>query len=207
MLLYLPKPSCVFKTILTTSFERDDAQSALGATQPPFWRLIELGAAAETTVRGRTACHKRALVTSETPSIVESGRTSPENPEALISRERYAYIVSIMRRTEKDSLGEFEQMVLLAALRLTDQAYAVTIRREIERRTGRSVSRGAVYITLDRLEKKGFLTSYLANSTAERGGRAKRYYQVKPVGEAALKDSWSAMRKMWEGLEPVVRKV
>jgi len=207
MLLYLPKPSCVFKTILTTSFERDDAQSALGATQPPFWRLIELGAAAETTVRGRTACHKRALVTSETPSIVESGRTSPENPEALISREQYAYIVSIMRRTEKDSLGEFEQMVLLAALRLTDQAYAVTIRREIERRTGRSVSRGAVYITLDRLEKKGFLTSYLANSTAERGGRAKRYYQVKPVGEAALKDSWSAMRKMWEGLEPVVRKV
>jgi PadR family transcriptional regulator, regulatory protein PadR len=112
-----------------------------------------------------------------------------------------------MRRTEKDSLGEFEQMVLLAALRLSDEAYAVTIRREIECRTGRSVSRGAVYITLDRLEKKGYLRSYLADSTAERGGRAKRYYQVKPVGEAALKDSWSAMRKMWEGLEPVVRKV
>jgi PadR family transcriptional regulator, regulatory protein PadR len=146
-------------------------------------------------------------VTSETTSIVESGRTRPENQEALISCERYAYIVSIMRRTEKDSLGEFEQMVLLAALRLTDQAYAVTIRREIERRTGRSVSRGAVYITLDRLEKKGYLRSYLADSTAERGGRAKRYYQVKPVGEAALKASWSAMRKMWEGLEPVVRKV
>jgi PadR family transcriptional regulator, regulatory protein PadR len=112
-----------------------------------------------------------------------------------------------MRRIEKESLGEFEQMVLLAALRIGDEAYAVTIRREIERRTGRSVSRGAVYITLDRLEKKGYLTSYLAGSTVERGGRAKRYYQVKPVGEAALKDSWSAMRKMWEGLEPVVRKV
>jgi PadR family transcriptional regulator, regulatory protein PadR len=112
-----------------------------------------------------------------------------------------------MRRTEKDSLGEFEQMVLLAALRLRDQAYAVTIRKEIERRTGRSVSRGAVYITLDRLEKKGYLTSHLADSTAERGGRAKRYYQIKPVGEAALKDSRSAMSKMWEGLEPVVRKV
>jgi PadR family transcriptional regulator, regulatory protein PadR len=125
----------------------------------------------------------------------------------LISLERHAYIVSIMGRIEKDSLGEFEQMVLLAALRLRDEAYAVTIRREIERRTGRSVSRGAVYITLDRLEKKGLLTSYMANSTAERGGRAKRYYQVKPVGEAALKDSWTAMRKMWEGLEPVVRKV
>jgi PadR family transcriptional regulator, regulatory protein PadR len=130
-----------------------------------------------------------------------------KSPEALISRERYAYIVGIMRQTEKDSLGEFEQMVLLAALRLSDEAYAVTIRREIERRTGRSVSRGAVYITLDRLEKKGYLSSYLADSTAERGGRAKRYYQVKPVGETALKESWFALRKMWEGLDPLVRKV
>src|SRR5262247_3016917 len=127
--------------------------------------------------------------------------------EALISSERYAYMVSIMRRIEKDSLGEFEQMVLLAALRLGGEAYAVTIRWGIARRTGRSVSRGAVYITLDRLEKKGYLTSYLADSTDERGGRAKRYYQVKPVGESALKESWSAMRKMWEGLEPVVRKI
>jgi DNA-binding PadR family transcriptional regulator len=108
---------------------------------------------------------------------------------------------------EKDSLGEFEQMVLLAALRLGAEAYAVTIRQEIERRTGRSISRGAIYITLDRLEKKGFLASRLAEPTAERGGRSKRFYQVKPVGVMALKNSLSALSKMWEGLGPLVRKI
>ena len=112
-----------------------------------------------------------------------------------------------MKNKEKDSLGEFEQMVLLAVLRLGDSAYAVTIRREIEDRTGRAVSRGAIYITLDRLEKKGYLVSRLADATGERGGRSKRYYEVRPVGAAALRESWSAMRKMWEGLEPVIRKI
>jgi DNA-binding PadR family transcriptional regulator len=108
---------------------------------------------------------------------------------------------------EKESLGEFEQMVLLAALRLGGEAYAVTIREEIEQRTGRSISRGAIYITLNRLEKKGFMASRLADPTAERGGRAKRYYKVKPVGVVALKNSLAALRKMLEGLEPLVRKV
>jgi PadR family transcriptional regulator, regulatory protein PadR len=100
------------------------------------------------------------------------------------------------------ALGEFEQIVLLAVLRLGDSAYAVAIRREIEERTGRAVSRGAIYITLDRLEKKGYLVSRLADATAERGGRSKRYYEVMPVGARALRESWSAMRRMWEGLEP-----
>jgi PadR family transcriptional regulator PadR len=107
-----------------------------------------------------------------------------------------------MKNIGKESLGEFEQLVLLAVLRLGDSAYAVSIRREIEERTGRSVSRGAIYITLDRLEKKGYLTSRFADATAERGGRSKRYYEVRPVGARALRESWSAMRKMWEGLEP-----
>jgi PadR family transcriptional regulator len=107
-----------------------------------------------------------------------------------------------MKKIEKESLGEFEQLVLLAVLRLGESAYAVTIRREIEERTGRSVSRGAIYITLDRLEKKGYLTSRFADATAERGGRSKRYYEVMPVGARALRESWSAMRNMWEGLEP-----
>jgi PadR family transcriptional regulator, regulatory protein PadR len=107
-----------------------------------------------------------------------------------------------MKNIGKESLGEFEQLVLLAILRLGDSAYAVSIRQEIEERTGRSVSRGAIYITLDRLEKKGYLTSRFADATAERGGRSKRYYEVRPVGARALRESWSAMRKMWEGLEP-----
>jgi PadR family transcriptional regulator, regulatory protein PadR len=107
-----------------------------------------------------------------------------------------------MKNIGKESLGEFEQLVLLAVLRLGESAYAVTIRREIEERTGRAVSRGAIYITLDRLEKKGYLTSRFADATAERGGRSKRYYEVRPVGARVLRESWSAMRKMWEGLEP-----
>jgi PadR family transcriptional regulator PadR len=112
-----------------------------------------------------------------------------------------------MKNKEQSLLGEFEQIVLLAVLRLGSSAYAVTIRREIEERTGRAVSRGAIYITLDRLEKKRYLISRLADATAERGGRSKRYYEVSPAGAVALRESWSAIRKMWEGLEPVVRKI
>ena len=105
----------------------------------------------------------------------------------------------------KDSLGEFEQVVLVAVLRLGSDAYAVPIRREIEKRTRRWPARGAVYITLTRLEEKGYLGSRLADASPERGGRARRYYQVKPVGAAALKESWQVLQKMWEGLEPQVR--
>jgi PadR family transcriptional regulator PadR len=99
-------------------------------------------------------------------------------------------------------LGEFEQLVLLAVLRLNGEAYAVPIRQEIEGRTSRRVARGALYVTLDRLEEKGYLKSWLADATAERGGRAKRYYEVRPAGAKALEYSWTALRRMWEGLEP-----
>ena len=103
-------------------------------------------------------------------------------------------------------LGEFEQLVLLAVMRLAGEAYAVPIRQEIEERTSRSVARGALYVTLDRLEEKGYLKSWLADATAERGGRAKRFYEVKPAGAKALEHSWAALRSMWEGLEPKRRE-
>ncbi len=103
-------------------------------------------------------------------------------------------------------LGEFEQLVLLAVMRLRGEAYAVPIRQEIEDRTLRSVARGALYVTLDRLEEKGYLKSWLADATAERGGRAKRFYEVKPAGAKALEYSWAALRSMWEGLEPKRRE-
>ena len=112
-----------------------------------------------------------------------------------------------MSTAEQDFLGEFEQMVLMAVLRLGDEAYAVTIREEIERRTGRVVSRGAIYITLDRLEKKGYLESWLADPTPERGGRAKRFHRVSASGATALRRSRAALDKMWQGLEPVIRKI
>ena len=106
--------------------------------------------------------------------------------------------------TDVSSLGEFEHVVLLAVLRLGDEAYAVPILDEIERCTGRSISRGSVYITLDRLETKGYLRSWLADPTPERGGRAKRYYALRPRAMAALRDSRRALVALWRGLDRVL---
>ena len=101
-------------------------------------------------------------------------------------------------------VGEFEQLVLLAVMQIGDGAYGVPVRREIERRTGRDVSRGAVYTTLDRLEGKGLLGSWLGEPTPERSGKAKRFYRVEPAGIKALKESRTALRSMWTGLETVL---
>lgn len=105
-----------------------------------------------------------------------------------------------------DPPGDFEQIVLLAVLRLGDAAYAVPIRREIAMRTRREPARGAVYVTLDRLEDKGYLESWLGEPAAERGGRPRRYYRVRPAGVRALEQQWTALRRMWEGLEPKARE-
>ena len=99
------------------------------------------------------------------------------------------------------TLGEFEQVVLLAILRLGDEAYAVSVQSEIEQCTGRDVSRGSIYITLDRLETKGYLRSRLADPTPERGGRAKRYYTLRPIAIEALRESRRALVALWRGLE------
>ncbi len=106
--------------------------------------------------------------------------------------------------TEPLALGEFEQMVLLAVLCVAqagDDAYGVTVHTELERRTTRRVARGAVYMTLDRLEKKDLLSSFLTDPTPERGGRAKRCYTVPPPALAALRASRRALLRLWEGLE------
>jgi DNA-binding PadR family transcriptional regulator len=84
------------------------------------------------------------------------------------------------------TLGEFEQIVLLAVLRLGDTAYAVTVRREIAARTDRRPTPGALYTTLDRLEEKGLVVSRLGDPTPQRGGRAKRHFKVSAKGVAAL---------------------
>jgi DNA-binding PadR family transcriptional regulator len=103
-----------------------------------------------------------------------------------------------------DPIGEFEHVVLLAILRLGDDAYAVSVRDEILRCTGRDVSRGSIYITLDRLETKGYLKSYLADPTAERGGRSKRFYALRPLAVKALKENRRALVALWRGLESVL---
>ena len=89
-------------------------------------------------------------------------------------------------------------------LQIGDAAYGVPIRREIENRTGRAMSRGAVYTTLDRLEAKGLLGSWLGEPTPERSGKAKRFYRVEDAGVEALKESRTALRSMWTGLETVL---
>jgi DNA-binding PadR family transcriptional regulator len=104
----------------------------------------------------------------------------------------------------RESLGEFEHLVLLAILRLGSNAYGVPVLREIEDRTGRAVSRAAVYIALRRLEAKGLLSSRMADPTPERGGRAKRYFTVEPAALALIKDSRRAFVSMWEDLEPIL---
>src|SRR3972149_9172259 len=102
---------------------------------------------------------------------------------------------------EPPALGEFEQMVLLAVMQASraEDAYGVNVHRELEARAKRRVARGAVYMTLDRLEKKGLLSSDLTDPTPERGGRAKRCYQVTKPALAALKSARRALTRLWEG--------
>lgn len=107
---------------------------------------------------------------------------------------------------EKRFLGEFEQMVLLAVLLLREEAYGVTIRRELEERVGRSVTRGALYTTMERLEAKRYLTSRMGDPTPKRGGRSKRYFQITPAGVSALKASREAMEELWRGAGPILEK-
>ncbi len=97
-------------------------------------------------------------------------------------------------------LGEFEHLVLLAVLRLGEDAYAVPVRSEIEDRGRRQVARGALYTTLDRLEQKGLLRSRLGEPLAERGGRARRYYSVTPRGLASLRAARESIESLSAGL-------
>jgi DNA-binding PadR family transcriptional regulator len=101
----------------------------------------------------------------------------------------------------RELLGEVEHLVLLALLRFDGPQYGVPILDEIEARTGRKPSRAAVYIALQRLEAKGFVTSQLRDPTAERGGRARRYFTLERAGLAALRDSRQALVRMWADVE------
>lgn len=97
-------------------------------------------------------------------------------------------------------LGEFEVVVLATLVRLGEDAYGMTIRRNIEERSGRSVSIGSVYATLRRLEAKGYVSTVLGEPTQERGGRAKRYFRLEAEGAEALIRSRELFLQMLEGL-------
>jgi PadR family transcriptional regulator len=102
-------------------------------------------------------------------------------------------------------LGEFEQLVLIAILRLEDDAYGATIRREIEARTDRRLSISAVYTTLDRLEQKSLVRSWVGDPTPERGGRRRKHFALEPAGARALRAAYRAYTGMVAGLERRLR--
>ena len=103
-----------------------------------------------------------------------------------------------------DSLGQFEQLVLSAILALRDNAYGVTIQEKVENfAQPKSVSLGAVYVTLDRMEDKGLISSWLSDPTPERGGRSKRYYRLEGLGERALQESLTTAQRMVAAVEEV----
>jgi PadR family transcriptional regulator, regulatory protein PadR len=106
-----------------------------------------------------------------------------------------------------DYLGEFEQLILLALVRLGDDAYGVTIREAIEARTGRAVSPGALYTALDRLEKRGLVASRLGEPTPQRGGKRKRLYTLQPAGERALARVYESLRLMANGMGRRLRTI
>lgn len=104
-------------------------------------------------------------------------------------------------------LGELEQLLLLAILRLPESdAYGAALRRELRNAAGRDVSPGTIYPTLDRLESKGFVRSYMGEPTAERGGRARRHFVILPAGMEALRRAWREFRGLVSGVEGLLEE-
>lgn len=101
----------------------------------------------------------------------------------------------------KNTLGSFEEYVMFATLRLGEQAYGARIRQTVEEAIKRSVSIGAIYATLDRLERKGFISSWQGEATPERGGRAKRYFRVEGAGIQALNETRTVRQRLSEGVD------
>src|ERR1700728_4948202 len=103
-----------------------------------------------------------------------------------------------------DSLGQFEQLVLTAILTRGENAYGVSIHSKVqELARPKAVSLGAVYVTLDRMEDKGYVKSWLSEPTSERGGRAKRCYRLEALGERALEESAVTAKRVWDGIAEV----
>jgi PadR family transcriptional regulator PadR len=116
-----------------------------------------------------------------------------------------AYIpYAVGQMTKPDALGQFEQLVLTAILALRESAYGVSIHAKVEELTRpKAVSLGAVYITLDRLEDKRMVASWLSDPTPERGGRAKRFYRLEALGERALQESALTAKRVWDDIARV----
>ena len=106
----------------------------------------------------------------------------------------------------KENLGELEQQVLLAVVRLGEEAYSASIVRELEERTGREVAPAAVYIALRRLEENGVASSEMRAPRDDEGGRARRYFTVEPEGLALLRESRRRLVSLWEGIDGLLEE-
>jgi len=102
--------------------------------------------------------------------------------------------------TENLHLGEFEQLAMLAVLRLDEGAYGASVQEMLEARAGRTASISAIYITLTRLEAKGLVSSRMGAPTDQRGGKARRFFRVESAGRVALEEARTGLRSMWDGL-------
>jgi len=127
-------------------------------------------------------------------------RAGAERPVAPIDKQtEYNYTAVVMATNRL--LGGFENLLLLTILRLDDRAYGVAIRQELFDRGGKDVAVGAIYTGLDRLEHKGLVQSWTGEPTAERGGRAKKFYRVTAEGKRALNEAHRLLRRLSAGLE------
>ena len=116
----------------------------------------------------------------------------------------FAWIM-VPHMAKGDYLGEFEYVVLLSIIRLGNDAYGMTVRQDIETRTERTISVGAVYAALERLEAKGYLKSHEGETTRGRGGRSKLFYQLTAAGKKAVQQTRSMFHRMEDGTEPALR--
>ena len=117
------------------------------------------------------------------------------------------WLIEVAGPRMKHTIGDFEQLILLALVRLDADAYGASIRTEIEKRTGRTISAGALYTALDRMEKRGLVVSRLGDPTPERGGKRKRLYTLQPTGERALARVYESLRLMAGGLGARLRTI
>ncbi|MEX0891155.1 MAG: helix-turn-helix transcriptional regulator [Gemmatimonadota bacterium] len=101
----------------------------------------------------------------------------------------------------RNGIGELEQLVLLALLRLGNDTYGGAVRRELARAAGRDVVLSTVYVTLMRLEEKGFVSSWMGEPTSKRGGKARRHFRVEPDGVAAAREARDTLLRMWDGVD------
>ena len=132
------------------------------------------------------------------------------NRNRRLSSRFLRYIDNIVKHIQDyyaPLLGEFEQVVLLSLLRLGNGAWGAAMRRDIQERIGRELPVSVVYVTLQRMEKKGWVRSYVGDPTNERGGRRRRHYLIDTPGEHALGRSYRALRKMTEGLEATLENL